>query len=273
MQAYRILPTKALSVYVKSIGLINAGEKGAPPSGARILPDAYFELTLRWRGGNMAFFNRDQECIVAGADQLFFGLFTSGARIQYPTDMELIEVKFWPWAMHALTRYPMGEMHNKIVDASQVFGTGIQYLQKRIEAVSSFEAVVELVEHFLLSLLDQKIPAFNLLRYGTLPFYHSHGMDSVEQALKPLGVTRRTLERQYKKHYGISPKQFARNLRVRRLAKLFSEQPGVRFTRLSYQCGYCDQSHMIKEFKALTGTAPTTYFQSSPYLAPFYPDE
>ncbi len=34
---------------------------------------------------------------------------------------------------------------------------------------------------------------------------------------------------------------------------------GIGFAQLSYECGYTDQSHMIKEFKLFSGYTPKEY--------------
>jgi AraC-like DNA-binding protein len=35
--------------------------------------------------------------------------------------------------------------------------------------------------------------------------------------------------------------------------------PNADLTQLAYECGYYDQAHFIKDFKAFAGTTPTEY--------------
>jgi AraC-like DNA-binding protein len=57
---------------------------------------------------------------------------------------------------------------------------------------------------------------------------------------------------------GVAPKQLARIARFRRVTERLAndERPSA---ALALDCGYCDQAHMAREFRAFTGTTATDY--------------
>ena len=57
---------------------------------------------------------------------------------------------------------------------------------------------------------------------------------------------------------GIPAKSLASVLRFRRVLKAF-ETSAVAWTDLAMDCGYYDQSHLIRDFKRFTGRAPRAY--------------
>ena len=60
-------------------------------------------------------------------------------------------------------------------------------------------------------------------------------------------------------------KDFMRIVRLQRTLSIMQHNQGIGFARLSYECGYTDQSHMIKEFKLFSGYTPKEYIaQYSP---------
>jgi len=51
-------------------------------------------------------------------------------------------------------------------------------------------------------------------------------------------------------------------------------QPGISFAQLACECGFFDQSHMIKEFKLFSGYTPAEYLAvCAPYSDYFSVEE
>ncbi|GIF52200.1 hypothetical protein Afe04nite_67390 [Asanoa ferruginea] len=69
-----------------------------------------------------------------------------------------------------------------------------------------------------------------------------------------LGMTTGTLRRRFAAQVGLTPKRFAR---VRRLQRLLDA--GGDWAEKAAAVGYFDQTHMISDFRALTGMTPTAY--------------
>ena len=86
------------------------------------------------------------------------------------------------------------------------------------------------------------------------------GRTSVRDLERELGRTRRTLERLFKDRVGVSPKDYARLVRVRRAKRMISETSSRQFSLglIAQECGYHDQSHMTKEFRRIAGLTPAT---------------
>jgi len=75
------------------------------------------------------------------------------------------------------------------------------------------------------------------------------------------------LERQFRAHVGLTPKQFLRTMRFQYLLKCIQQTPDTSLTRLAYETGYYDQAHFIHEFKQLAGITPTQYLTQTRLLA------
>jgi AraC-like DNA-binding protein len=53
----------------------------------------------------------------------------------------------------------------------------------------------------------------------------------------------------------------ARLLRFERARALTEQATDPDWTRIALEAGYYDQSHMINDFRAVTGRTPATFFQ------------
>jgi transcriptional regulator GlxA family with amidase domain len=66
----------------------------------------------------------------------------------------------------------------------------------------------------------------------------------------------RSLERLCIAEFGISPKRLQRIVRLRRALRLLHSGQCGSLARLAQSCGYTDQSHLAKDFRAFTGRMP-----------------
>jgi AraC-like DNA-binding protein len=81
------------------------------------------------------------------------------------------------------------------------------------------------------------------------------GPGAVREVARELGLGERQLERLFAAHVGLGPKAFARIARLER-AVLLMGGPSRGQATLAAAAGYADESHLIREFRALAGTTP-----------------
>jgi len=77
-----------------------------------------------------------------------------------------------------------------------------------------------------------------------------------------LGVTRQHLARRFSQLVGVSPKTFARVVRLGRVIERARAVPAgeaINWSALAVELGYYDQSHLVDEFRDLTGVSPTVW--------------
>jgi AraC-like DNA-binding protein len=94
------------------------------------------------------------------------------------------------------------------------------------------------------------------------------GAVSIDALARLSGVARRQLERRFHTDVGLSPKSFARLLRVNRAARLvLAEQP---LADIAAACGYADQSHMSNDFRQLIQQSPQQWQRMAGTLGPLF---
>lgn len=77
---------------------------------------------------------------------------------------------------------------------------------------------------------------------------------SVRDVADELGISERQLRRVFREAVGVSPKSFARLVRFHRAVD--AARGGASWARIAAASGYCDQAHLIDEFRAIAGTTP-----------------
>ena len=73
-----------------------------------------------------------------------------------------------------------------------------------------------------------------------------------------LDVGERRLERMFRDEVGLAPKHFSRIVRLE--AALTALKAGRPQVEVAFDCGYSDQPHLLRDFRAFTGQSPDAYF-------------
>ncbi len=69
----------------------------------------------------------------------------------------------------------------------------------------------------------------------------------------------RALQRLFSRYVGVSPKWMIKRYRLHEAIERVAAGRAVNWSRLALDLGYFDQTHFIKDFKALVGRTPADY--------------
>jgi AraC-like DNA-binding protein len=70
-----------------------------------------------------------------------------------------------------------------------------------------------------------------------------------------LGMSREHAARSFRRHFGLTPRAFRAEARLRRALELIAD-PGVSLAAAAYEAGYADQAHLTRCITAATHTTP-----------------
>jgi AraC-like DNA-binding protein len=160
-------------------------------------------------------------------------------------------VAFRPGGAAAVSRLPASELTNRVVPLEILWGPAAGGLAERLFEAGGFRARVELIQAELLARL-RPLDAEVSEVVGRLSANPSMAVAS----LSPDAAAARRLERIFQARVGIGPKRLARMLRLQRATQLWAKGRVAGWAELALAAGYSDQSHMIREFRELTGATP-----------------
>jgi AraC-like DNA-binding protein len=81
------------------------------------------------------------------------------------------------------------------------------------------------------------------------------------QLARMAGLSERAFERQFRRHYGLSPQQYIKRLRVRTACHALVHTDRS-IAVIAVEHGFADQSYFTREFRELVGATPRAYRQS-----------
>jgi len=87
------------------------------------------------------------------------------------------------------------------------------------------------------------------------------GHQGLRQVAAEIGVGERRLQQIFRQHVGLSPVQWRRLARLHGCLRALRAQPVTRWADVAAGSGFYDQSHLVKEFKALCGMTPGLFLE------------
>lgn len=89
----------------------------------------------------------------------------------------------------------------------------------------------------------------------------SAGSITIKDIYSDLDISKSTLEQRFNREIGLTPKEFCKIEKLNGFIETYRRSDGASLTELTYECGYYDQSHLIKDFRYFMDMCPKDYFR------------
>jgi AraC-like DNA-binding protein len=156
-------------------------------------------------------------------------------------------------AQQAVLGVPASEVAGRTVALEDVWGdAATQRLLDRLAHARDAKVAASIVERALAERLVHARRAHSQLAHDAAERL-SHA--NVKAVAVELGVSERHLRRVFRDAIGVSPKAFAKLARFRRA--LEAAHADTSWAGIAATAGYYDQSHLIAEFRAISGVTPS----------------
>jgi AraC-like DNA-binding protein len=271
----RYVPPQPLCRYVA--GYTGYRQRGVPPGRHRGLPSPYLTLI----------FTLDEPLTIAAHPDpgqppgefgtLLGGLHSSPALITHAGAQSGIQVALRPLGARALLGLPAGELADLDVPADAVLGAVCAELRDRVRAAATWPERFAILDEILRRrvIADEDVAPGVSWAWGEL--LREGGALRVSALAEGTGWSGRHLTSRFRAEIGLTPKAAARVIRFDRARKLLVRRltaarpvPGraagdgpapaeYRLADLAADCGYFDQAHLAREFRALAGCPPSQW--------------
>lgn len=165
-----------------------------------------------------------------------------------------------PFASWQLFRIPPAQFADHQFEAHAVFGPWINELWLKLAECNTFSDRIGLATETLLPFAENATPQTKTMAAAESLLQTDSGT-RIQRLAYESCMTVRTFERRFVGEMGLPPKLFAR-LRRFQTALDRKRASGARWLDVAHDLGYFDQMHMVKEFRAFGGDAPSRLLQS-----------
>jgi AraC-like DNA-binding protein len=191
-----------------------------------------------------------------------------------------VEVMLTPLGAYTLLGVPMRELANAMVDLDDLLGRGAQKLVVRLAEAPGWDERLALLDDALaVRLAAGREPSREVVHAWTR-LCQTGGAVTVGGLASELGWSRRHLVERFREQVGLPPKVMARVLRFQRSLRLLKGEgvaagagaaggdgsrdsggvaSGRSWAEVALACGYYDQAHLNRDFRAFAGCTPTEF--------------
>jgi AraC-like DNA-binding protein len=227
-----------------------------------------------------------QERIVPdGAVHLLFAVSTAGGArpyglaigassepsvVQLSGHIEHVEIELQPGAVPALLGVPAGEISGQAVALEDLWRDRAATVRDRLLGTRDPGERIRIVHETLAAAIGERaVQTPPALAEALRRITRARGRMRVRELADGLGISDRRLEQLFHCHVGLSPKATCRLARFRGSVELLaraarrspSRSPArsLSWAEIALDSGFSDQSHLVNEFRALTGLAPRDF--------------
>jgi AraC-like DNA-binding protein len=180
-------------------------------------------------------------------------------RTEHAGAQDGVEVRLTPLGAYQLLGVPVGELAERVVGLDEVLGRAGAQLSERLADAVNWETRFALLDNvFTRASARGPRPDRNVVAAWSRLERH-HGDLAIGELIADTGWSRRRLAERFRAQAGLTPKSAARIMRFSRARELLT-RPGHRsLASIALSCGYYDQAHFNRDFRALAGCTPTEY--------------
>lgn len=206
----------------------------------------YTRLKSKKSGENN--FNTVTSCTLMGAQITPFKLLVQESH-------KTVSIIFQPGGLNRFLNIPITELFDNGYSAREVVGKEIEELLDKSHDTISLNELDSIVQSYFLRKLSQvkePLPIDFALQH-LLVNYNT----SMDKIARMACMSIRNFERKCKERLGMPAKMYARITRFHKAYKMLESRSVISWPDLTYEVGYYDQTHFIKDFKEFAKLIPT----------------
>ncbi|MGJ5817805.1 DUF6597 domain-containing transcriptional factor [Paludibaculum fermentans] len=203
----------------------------------RVLPDACEDIVFLPDSGLLA----------------AVGTMTKAQVYSHAHSQTVVGVRFHPSMARPFLVVAGSELADEMVDLGGLWGVRGEQLRGRMSAAESGAEAVALLAGELRPV--EETPAQRMVLWVA----EQGGRVRLDDLARFAGLSQRHLRRIFLEQTGVSPKLFCRVVRFRSLVSRLAQKNEANWADLALDYGYYDQSHLVNEFRELSGLTPTAF--------------
>ncbi|HYL76287.1 MAG TPA: helix-turn-helix domain-containing protein [Bryobacteraceae bacterium] len=253
-------PPPPLSPYIEFIWW--EANSGVPPSRQRVYPNGAMALVIHLKKPTLSYFIDNQPYSVRVP--VLAGPYSRSFHIDPSQSTAVIGVLFRPGAPRLFFPVAANELHNTDISLSEICPAEADRLLNDVCCAAGEPAQFLVLEQYLIRKLSSAAPVHPAVGYAVEQLSREGGVRRVRKIQLDTGLSHTRFIHLFREHVGLTPKLFCRVRRFRSLLEQIKKGMPVNWAQLAADCGYYDQAHLIRDFRAFAGVTPVEYSRTMP---------
>jgi AraC-like DNA-binding protein len=224
-----------------------------------VLPDGSMELIIDLDDSPKHIFSDGDAPPVQSCRQTWLsGIQPSALIIGAAKGGEMIGAHFKPGGAYPFFEMPMEELAAQVIPVDLLWGIDILALRDRLLNTRSGPEKLNVFGEYLLRRFSGNDVRDRLIAIA-LRYPVMSGEFRATDLAKWLGMSQRRMLRRFQRQVGLTPKLVHRITRFQQVISTSMASRQNSWGALAADCGYYDQSHLIRDFRQFAGMTPTQF--------------
>jgi AraC-like DNA-binding protein len=259
----RIDPPDPIRAFIECYWVIE--DEGPIPVQQKIVPDGFPEIIFHYGDPYKILIANEWEL---QADFLLAGQITKFFFLENIGKTGVFGIKFKPADVYQLFNFSMEEYNDKVVSLNNTKNSHLKRI-KQILSLCPHEERISQLNSLFETLIQTNQLTPGPIGYAIDLINEKKGMITVSKLSNTSFLSERQLLNQFRQQVGLSPKLYARIIRLNYIFQLVMDKK-EKWSSLAYEAAYFDQAHFIRDFKTFTGDNPGQYAFDEKNFANFF---
>ena len=188
-----------------------------------------------------------------------FGAFSETFVADLDHEAFSVGVRFKPGGAFPFLDGNAGELHNAQLPLESLWGSHATTLHQQLLGARTPTALFDILEQELLARAPAPRGPDPAVAFALGQFQSGPHAPTVGEVIRQVGLSPRSFIRRFTEEVGLTPKLFFRIRRFQEALRLFRTGRPVAWSDVALDCGYYDQAHFIRDFRAFSGLTPTAF--------------
>lgn len=188
------------------------------------------------------------------------GVMTTYIEDSYLNKINIIGIRFKPTGITAFTRIPIHEFTDQRIRFDLTETLFDESFYAKLPEKRTTEMRIQHLDSYLIKKLNSLFEPENQIIYAVDLIRQTNGILPLTEVANKSCLSMRHFERKFINAVGVSPKTFSKIIKFQHTLSYLKRNRDINLFSTAIDCGYYDQSHLIKEFKILSGNR-SSYFK------------
>lgn len=240
-QLLRVPPSEDLSHFIKHYWIIHWDLTGQEPHQQDVVPNPCANLVVQSRR------------------TAFYGVSSTRHSHHLEGKGQVFGVKFRPGGFHPFANIAMDRLTDSSIGTMEILQAEPHMLEEQLLTAEEPEHKVQRMEELFRRVRPDNDESIERINAIVDEIHRNRDILRVEQLSDGFRMSPRSLQRLFKSYVGVSPKWVIRLYRLQNAAEMLEGPDHQDMLKLAKDMGYYDQSHFIRDFKAVIGKTPEVY--------------
>lgn len=254
-------PGPPLSSLVDQFWYYHCRGEVRPTAKERLLPTGRLELVINLHEDRVLTYDPDclERCrplpgsLMIGPHSRYFVLDTSA-------ESHVIGIRFTSGGAFPFLAPPAGELRDRQVGLDALWGAAeTTLLREQLLAAPSVETMFAVLERALLRRLRRELEPHGAVSEALRCLDCAPRLSTIASVSERIGLSPRRFIELFTAQVGLTPKLYCRVQRFQRAVQAVWQRRQVDWATVALDCGYYDQAHFIRDFRAFSGLSPGAF--------------